>query len=89
MESRMEEITLDARRRTSLAKVGRRDDTKYLAETHDDGTIVLIPAATVSKLELAALRDPRLRKRMEDAATVDPATLIRRGSFAEYADEDG
>lgn len=82
---RVQEVVLDQRRRTSLAKVGRRDDTKYLAEEYEDGTIVLVPATTVSKIELAALGDPELADLLRSAKDVDPSTLRRRGSFAEFA----
>lgn len=82
------EITLDARRRTSLAKVGRKADTKYLAEEYEDGSILLVPATTVSKVELAALSDDKLRERLRSARDIDSSLLVSRGSFAEYADDD-
>jgi hypothetical protein len=80
------EVELDGRRRTSLAKVGRKQDRKYLAETKPDGTIILTPAVTISALELAALRDPVLRDRIERSASLDPRRFKRRGSFASDAD---
>jgi hypothetical protein len=82
---RTTELSLDERRRTSLARVGRKADTKYLAEEYDDGTIVLVPAATVSTIERAVLSDPELRARLAAAASPDPSQLRRRGSFARFA----
>lgn len=80
------EITLDGRRRTSLAKVGRRSDTKYLAETLPDGTVILTPAVTIPAVELAALQDSELRARLEAARNIDPSMLRSRGSFADEAE---
>jgi hypothetical protein len=37
-------ITLDARRRVSLAKVGRKQDRLYIVDERADGSIALIPA---------------------------------------------
>lgn len=82
-----QEIVLDERRRTSLAKVGRKEDRRYLVDELDDGTIVLTPALTVSRVELAALSDPAVRDALDQARTGDRRRLRRRGSFARYADE--
>ncbi len=64
---RPKEIVVDERRRTSLAKVGRKDDTRYLVEEFEDGSLLLVPAFTISALELAVLRNPRLRESLERA----------------------
>lgn len=80
------EITVDDRRRTSLAKVGRPEHRRYLVDEHDDGTIVLTPAVTLSAAEVAALRDPEVRAALD--ATLGPKPeLIDRGSFAQYLDD--
>jgi hypothetical protein len=50
------EITVDSRGRTSLARVRTKVFGRYLATEHEDGTIVLTPAVTVSPAELAALQ---------------------------------
>jgi hypothetical protein len=71
------EIVLDDRRRTSLARIGRRSDGRYLVEEHDDGTIVLRPAVTISQTELNLLRNPVFRSALAAAASV-PATAGRR-----------
>ncbi|MFN2606769.1 MAG: hypothetical protein ABR511_02550 [Acidimicrobiales bacterium] len=81
------EIVVDERRRTSLAKVGRKQDRRYLVEEFDDGTLVFTPAVTVTALELAALRDPQLRASLEAARTGDRIGLGDRGSFSRFADD--
>jgi hypothetical protein len=80
------EIVLDARRRTSLAKVGRREHRHYLAKAFDDGTIVLTPAVTVSAVELAALADPAIRDVLARAKDTPRSALRERGSFIEHAE---
>jgi hypothetical protein len=78
----LHEITVDERRRTSLAKVGRPQDRRYLVEEFDDGTLVLTPAVTLPAVEVAALRDPKIRKAL-DATRKDRPALRSRGSFTE------
>lgn len=87
MTTQRREIVLDGRRRTSLAKVGVNEDTRYIAETFDDGSILLTPAVTIDKVELAALKDPQIRAALDGALAAKPHELTRRGSFAAYADE--
>lgn len=72
------EIVLDERGRTSLARVRRRDFDRYTVEEYDDGTLVLTPAVTISALELAALRDDKVRQAISEAKGADPTTLRRR-----------
>ena len=86
--SRREEIVLDGRRRTSLAKVGAKGDTRYIAETFDDGTVVLTPAVTIERWELAALSNPEIRAALDSALTATRDQLVSRGSFADDAEED-
>lgn len=81
----LREITVDDRRRTSLAKVGRKSDRRYLVEEFDDGTLVLTPAVTLSAVEVAVLRDPSLRA-IVDRDRERPQ-LRSRGSFVQYADD--
>lgn len=63
------EIVVDSRGRTSLQRVRTHDYDRYLATEHEDGTIVLTPAITVTPLELAALRDPAVREAVAEAKT--------------------
>lgn len=81
------ELVLDGRRRTSLAKVGRKQDQRYIAETFEDGTIVLSPAVAVTMVELAALRDPEVRAVLRGADQASRKDLRSRGSFAAHAVE--
>lgn len=76
---------VDERRRTSLAKVGRPSDRRYLVEEFEDGTLVLTPAVTLAAAEVAALRDPEIRTALERTRGRRPK-LRSRGSFSEYAD---
>jgi hypothetical protein len=83
------EVVLDERRRTSLAKVGRKQDQRYLAESFDDGTIVLTPAVTISAVELAVLADPKARKALRRAADRPKPRLTSRGTFSRRVGGDG
>lgn len=80
------ELVVDERRRTSLAKIGRPSDRRYLVEEYDDGTIVLTPAVLLPAVEVAALRSPAARKALEKTLGRRPP-LRSRGSFARYADQ--
>ena len=77
-------LALDQRRRTSLAKYGRKEDQEYLVDEHPDGTLVLTPAVTVTATELAVLRDPELLRSL--TRPFERSDLRSRGSFAKYAD---
>jgi hypothetical protein len=83
-----EEIVLDGRRRTSLARVGAPPDTPYIAETFEDGSVVLTPAVTIEKWELAALSNPEVRAALDGALAATADQLVSRASFAAYADAD-
>lgn len=74
-------ISLDARRRTSMAKVGRRQDTQYLVTEHPDGTLVLTPAVTIPAAELRALADPDVRAALERGRRPEVVDARQRGSF--------
>jgi hypothetical protein len=77
-------ITLDARRRTSLARIGRKEHTQYIVEEHSDGSLSLVPAVTISSAELAALSDPEVRAAMEAARNPDRSKTRSRGSFSQF-----
>jgi hypothetical protein len=53
------EIVVDARGRTTLARVRKQKHDRYLAEEHPDGTIVLTPAITLTPAEVEKLRAER------------------------------
>jgi hypothetical protein len=74
------EITVDRRGRTSLARVRSRTHDRYLAEELPDGTLILTPAVTISAVEAAALADPKVRAALDAARTGDPSTRRRRKS---------
>lgn len=69
------EIVLDKRRRTSLARIGRRSDERYLVEEKEDGTLIMTPAVLVSQHELDLLRNPRFVKAVEQA---EAGQMVRR-----------
>lgn len=85
----MGEVEVDARRRVSLGRVGRREDTRYIVEESDDGVIRLIPAKTIPAREAFVWENPEvmksLQRGMEQAAT---GKARSRGSFAKYRDKD-
>lgn len=60
-------IDVDERGRTSLARVRSGKHDRYLVEEFPDGTLVLTPAVTLSKVELAALTDPEVREAAVEA----------------------
>jgi hypothetical protein len=72
------EIVVDERGRTSLARVRHHAYDRYLAEEFPDGTLVLTPAVTVSALEMAALQDEKVRSAVAAAKTGDRSLLRRR-----------
>lgn len=43
----MKTIELDARRRTNLGRVGKKEHTLYLVTEYDDGSVRLTPAKYV------------------------------------------
>lgn len=80
----VEKLSLDPRRRTSLAKFGRKEDSEYLVDEQPDGTLVLTPAVTISAAELAILTDATLRESL--TRPFERTELRNRGSFAKHAD---
>lgn len=72
------EITVDERGRTSLARVRTHDYDRYTAEEFPDGTLVLSPAVTISAVELAALKDRKVRSAVATARAGDRSQLRRR-----------
>jgi hypothetical protein len=59
-------IELDARRRTSLGRIGRKEHTRYLVDEQPDGTLVLTPAIVVPAT-LSADRIDSIRKGIAEA----------------------
>jgi hypothetical protein len=72
------EVVLDDRRRTSLARIGRKTDERYLVEEHENGTLVFTPAVTITQHELDILRSPKVLAAIAAADKEDPSKLIRR-----------
>lgn len=72
------EITVDGRGRTGLARVRTHDYDRYVVEEFPDGTLVLTPVVTITALELAALEDPKVRSAVSAAKTGDRRTLRQR-----------
>ena len=72
------EVVVDERGRTSLARVRTHSYDRYFAEEFPDGTIVLTPAVTISALELAALRDAKVRAAVQSARSGDRSQLRHR-----------
>lgn len=73
-----EVLTVDDRGRTSLARVRTQHYDRYLVQEFPDGTLVLTPAVTISALELAALKDPAVKKAIAEAKSGDRSQLRRR-----------
>jgi hypothetical protein len=64
-------VDVDERGRASLARVRSHNYDQYTAEQMPDGTLILTPAVTISAIELAALRDPDIRKAIDAASSGD------------------
>lgn len=72
------ELVLDERRRTSLARIGRKDHDKYLVEEYPDGSVLLTPAVTITRDEFEMLRNPAVVAALEESTNGDRSTLRRR-----------
>jgi hypothetical protein len=72
------EVLVDERGRTSLARVRSHGYKRYTVEELPDGTLVLTPAVTISAVELAALRDPVVRAAVAAAKSGDRSELRPR-----------
>lgn len=59
-------IELDTRRRTNLGRIGRKQDTRYLVDEREDGTLVLTPAIVVPA-SLSAERIQSIREGIAEA----------------------
>ena len=72
------EISVDERGRTSLARVRSHRFDRYQAEELPDGTLVLTPAVTINPVELAALKDRKVRSAVAAAKAGDRSALRKR-----------
>lgn len=68
-------LELDGRRRTSLGRIGRAQDRRYLVTELPDGTVILRPAVVLSEAELKLLSDPDRLARV-DAALAAPGAAV-------------
>lgn len=70
---RVGEVDVDARRRVSLGRAGKREHTRYIVEHNEEGVIRLIPAKTIPAREAIVWEDDRVRaslaRGMEQATT--------------------
>ena len=69
------EVVVDERGRTSLARVRSHDYDRYTVEELPDGTLMLTPAVTISALELAALKDEKIRAAVAADSLGDEANV--------------
>jgi hypothetical protein len=65
-----------------MAKFGRPQDRRYLVEEFSDGSLLLVPAVTISAAELAALSNHDVVEAI-DAAQGDRHQLQKRSSRVE------
>ena len=77
-------VEVDSRRRVALAKLGRKEDTRYLVEEQVDGTLILTPAAVMPQAFADLFANPELLAIVEKGEAADPSTLIRRKSFGKH-----
>jgi len=71
-------VDVDERGRTSLARVRSHDYDRYTVEELEDGTLILTPAVTISAVELAALRNPKVMAAVAAAKSGDRSGIRRR-----------
>jgi hypothetical protein len=77
-------IEVDSRRRVTLANLGRKGDTRYLVEEHEDGTLVFTPAAVMPQAFADLMANPELLAQVERGEAADRSSLIRRPSFGKH-----
>lgn len=74
-------VEVDARRRISLGKLGKPDQTRYLVTEQPDGSLLLTPAVVMTAHEAALLRNPELVAQIEqdlaDPSTATPSSARR------------
>lgn len=71
-------VDVDERGRTSLARVRNHEYDRYTAEELPDGTLVLTPAVTISAVELAALKNPKVQAAVAAAKSGDRSGVQSR-----------
>ena len=77
-------VEVDSRRRVALARIGRKGDTRYLVEEHEDGTLVFTPAAVMPQAFADLRANPELMAQVERGEAADRSSLIRRPSFGKH-----
>ena len=68
---------LDARRRTSLGRIGRPEHSRYLATEYPNGDVLLRPAVVLSEEEARFLSDSALVAKVEQRRTPGRPTIKR------------
>lgn len=77
-------VEVDSRRRVALARLGRREDTRYLVEEYEDGTLVFTPAAVMPQAFADLMANTELLAQVERGEAAGRAALIRGRTFAEF-----
>jgi hypothetical protein len=80
-------VEVDWRRRVALAKLGRKGDTRYLVEEHEDGTLVFTPTAVMPQAFADLMANPDLMAQVERGESAERSSLIRGRTFAEFLDK--
>ncbi len=70
-------VELDARRRTSLGRIGRPEHFRYLATEYPNGDVLLRPAVVMSEEEARFLSDPALVAKVEQRRKAGRPTVKR------------
>lgn len=81
-------VELDSRRRLPLGRIGRKQDTRYLAEAHPDGTIVLHPAIVMTEREAEALANPELIAQLANGIAEAHAGNTQPLDWSQFNDPD-
>src|SRR5271154_6339003 len=84
------EAEVDARGRVSLGKAGAEPGRRYRVERNIDGVLLLIPVVSIPEREMVVWRNPELASSIrEGIAQAEEGQTVDRGSFEQYADDDG
>ena len=82
-------LTLDARKRISLAKLLPNYDVSSIRAYNEGDKIILEPMAEIPAHELWLYKNPKALKEVQEGLQQSKEGKIRkRGSFAKYAEND-
>ncbi len=84
------EVEVDGRRRISMARlgIGIHENDRFRVEMANDGTLRLIPVATITKQELKVLANPELMASIREGIEQARKGKTTAIDFSQYLDDD-